>query len=171
MTSDREPSAPPPAPLPGFVSETIAALKRLPDLRAAIEALLLFLMVIAAGVWAATNGVLELKPAPRDQLMTIWLSAFLVPALSEEVIFRGWVRKGAPLAAVASLIAYIVWHPLQTMLNLPFGRPEFQDPGFLGLVAWLGLACTLSRLRSGSVWPGVVIHWGVVVAWLAIYGG
>ena len=59
----------------------------------------------------------------------------------------------------------------QTWIGLPFGRPEFVDPAFLGLVAWLGLACTLARLRSGSIWPGVVIHWGVVVMWISLYGG
>jgi len=156
---------------PGPIADTIGALKRLPDLRAAIEGLLLFLMVVAAGAWAAHSGVLQLKPLSSGQLMTTWLSAFLIPTMSEEIIFRGWVRKGAPIAAVCSLLAYLLWHPVQTWFGLPFGRPEFTDPRFLGLIAWLGLACTLARLRSNSIWPGVVIHWGVVVAWLAIFGG
>ena len=91
--------------------------------------------------------------------------------LTEELAFRGWLRKGAPLAAVASLLAYIAWHPLQTLLQLPFGRPEFLDPRFLSLIAWLGLACTLSRIRSGSIWPAVIIHWGIVVVWKALYAG
>lgn len=163
MTAEQRP--------PGPVGETLAALRRLPDLRAAIEGVLLFLMVIAAGAWAASTGVLVLNPVPRDHVAAISLSAFLIPALSEEVVFRGWVRKGAPIAAVGSLLAYILWHPVQTWFGLPFGRPEFADPAFLGLVAWLGLACTLARLRSGSVWPGVVIHWGVVVVWKSLYGG
>ena len=154
----------------GPVAEVLAGLKRLPDMRAAIEALLLFLLVIAAGYWAATTGVLEPRTVvSRGELLPIWLSAFMVPALSEELIFRGWLRKGLPLAAVASLIGYILWHPAQVWLHLPFGRPEFVDPRFLSLVAWLGLACTLSRLRSGSIWPAVIIHWGVVVVWMALY--
>lgn len=150
--------------------EVFAGLKRLPDMRGAVEALLLFLLVIAAGYWAASTGVL--KPSPitsRGELLPLSVSAFLVPALSEELIFRGWMRKGMPLAAVASLLAFILWHPLQVWLNLPFGRPEFLDARFLSLVAWLGLACTLSRLRSGSIWPPVIIHWGVVVVWIALY--
>lgn len=163
MTAEPRPSGP--------VGETLAALKRLPDFRAAIEGLLLFLMVVAAGAWTANSGVLHLKPLPSDELLITWLSAFIVPTLSEEVLFRGWVRKGAPLAAVASLLAYILWHPVQTWAGLPFGRPEFLDPAFLGLIAWLGLACTLSRIRSGSIWPAVVIHWGVVVMWKSLYGG
>lgn len=156
---------------PGPVNELFAGLKRLPDLRGAIEALLLFLMVVAAGVWAAMSGVLVPEPVQRSEVLAISLSAFLIPTLSEELIFRGWVRKGAPLAAVLSLFAYILWHPVQTWLNLPFGRPEFVDPSFLSLVAWLGMACTLSRIRSGSIWPAVIIHWGAVVVWKALYGG
>jgi predicted Abi (CAAX) family protease len=163
VTAERQP--------PGPVGETIAALKRLPDLRAAIEGVLLFLMVVAAGAWAASTGVLDLDPLPRGQLFTTWISVFLIPTMSEELIFRGWVRKGAPLAAVASLLAYILWHPFQTWVGLPFGRPEFTDPAFLGLIAWLGLACTLARIRSGSIWPGVAIHWGVVVVWKSLFGG
>jgi predicted Abi (CAAX) family protease len=139
-------------------------------MRAAIEALLLFLLVIAAGYWAVSTGVLRANPiASRGELLPISLSAFLVPALSEELVFRGWLRRGRPIAAVISLLAFIAWHPLQAWLNLPFGRPEFLDARFLSLVAWLGLACTLSRLRSGSIWPAVIIHWGVVVVWIALY--
>ncbi len=163
MSADERPT--------GFLTEAVAGLKRLPDMRGAIEGLLLFLMVVAAGIWAAMSGVLVPNPAPRSDLLAISLSAFLIPALGEELVFRGWQRKGLPVAAVLSLVAFILWHPAQAWLNLPFGRPEFLDPRFLSLVAWLGLACTLSRIRSGSIWPAVIIHWGVVVVWKALYGG
>jgi len=172
VTAERTPPAPQQGPgRIGPIADIIASLKRLPDLRAAIEGLLLFLMVLAACIWAATNGVLELKPLKQDQLAVTWLSAFLMPTLTEELVFRGWVKKGAPIAAVLSLLAYIAWHPIQTLLGLPSGRPEFLDPAFLGLVAWLGFACTLSRIRSGSIWPAVIIHWGIVVMWISLYGG
>lgn len=154
-----------------LLSNTLASLRRLPDLRAAIEGLVLFLVVVGAGVWAVQMGLLQLNPVPRDNVGAISLSAFLVPALAEELVFRSWLPRGAPLAAVASFLAYVFWHPLQVILQLPFARPEFTDASFLGLVAWLGLACTLARVRSGSIWPGVVIHWGVVVLWLALFGG
>jgi predicted Abi (CAAX) family protease len=155
----------------GFLNEAAAGLKRLPDMRGAIEGLLLFLVVVAAGIWAAMSGVLVPNPAPRSDLLAISLSAFLIPALGEELVFRGWLRKGLPVAGALSLVVFILWHPAQAWLNLPFGRPEFLDPRFLSLVAWLGLACTLSRIRSGSIWPAVIIHWGVVVVWKALYGG
>jgi uncharacterized protein len=155
----------------GALSEVFAGLKRLPDLRGAVEALILFLVVVAAGIWAAMTGVLVSNPAPQADMMAISLSAFLIPALGEELVFRGWLRKGAPIGGVVSLLAYILWHPVQAWLHLPFGREEFLDPRFLSLIAWLGLACTLSRIRSGSIWPAVIIHWGVVVVWKALYAG
>jgi predicted Abi (CAAX) family protease len=108
---------------------------------------------------------------PRGETLAISLSAFVLPALTEELAFRSWLRRGAPIAAVISLLAYIVWHPLQTWLHLPFGRPEFTDPRFVGLIAWLGLACTLSRIRSQSIWPPVIIHWGIVTVWIALFSG
>ena len=167
-----DPDTPPGPPArPSFVAETLAALRRLPDLRAALEALALFLIVLLAGAWAANDGAIKLDPIDRGQMGTLWLSAFLMPSLLEELVFRGWLPRGAPLPAVLSFIAYVLWHPLQVALNLPFARPEFLQPGFLMVVATLGFACTLTRVRSGSVWPGVVIHWGVVVAWLALFGG
>ncbi len=171
MTADQKPPGLIGGTIGTAIGEIIASLRRLPDLRAALEALVLFLLVIVAGVWAASQGVLVLKHTPisSNELMVVWLSAFLIPSLSEEVIFRGWVKRGAPIAAVASLLAYILWHPLQVWLGLPYGRPEFLDPRFLGLIAAVGTACTLSRLRSGSIWPAVVIHWGAVVMWISLY--
>lgn len=151
--------------------EVVASVRRLPDLRAAIEALLLFLVVVAAGVWAAMSDVFTLDPVPRDSMLILSVSAFLMPALSEELAFRGWVRAGAPIAAVISLLAYVFWHPFQVMANLPFARPEFTDPRFLIVVATLGACCTLSRIRSGSIWPAVVIHWGAAVVWRALFAG
>lgn len=156
---------------PSPAATMIAGLRRLPDLRAALEGLGLFIAVIAAGVWGVSSGVLTLDPAPRSDVLLISISAFLVPALCEELAFRGWVRQGAPIAAVASLLAFIFWHPFQVMANLPFARPEFTDAGFLILVATLGACCTLSRIRSGSLWPGVIIHWGVAVVWRVLYAG
>jgi predicted Abi (CAAX) family protease len=156
---------------PGPVETLFAGLKKLPDFRGAVEALLMFLVVVAAGIWLAQSGALTLNPVQRSSVFLLSVSSFVVPALGEELVFRGWLRRGTPIAAVISLLAYIVWHPAQVWLNLPFGRPEFLDPRFLSVVSCLGLACTLSRVRSGSIWPSVIIHWGIVVVWLALYGG
>jgi predicted Abi (CAAX) family protease len=157
--------------LTGAVGEIIAGLRRLPDLRAAIEALALFILIILAGIWATQAGLLQLNPAPRSQISGLWLPVFVFPALAEELAFRGWLPRGRSTAALVSFLAYVAWHPLQAMLGLPTARPEFLQPAFLVLVACLGFICTLTRVRSGSIWPGVILHWGVAVAWLALFGG
>lgn len=154
------------------VASAISSLKTLPDMRAAIEALVLFLMVVLAGALAGRAGVLVVDPvADRDQLFVVGLSAFIIPALSEELIFRSWIRQGTPIGAVISLLVFMLWHPAQVVLNLPFAHPNFLQPGFLAVVACLGLACTLSRIRSGSIWPAVIIHWGVAMLWKALFAG
>ena len=92
VSEDSRPATPNPIP-----SEVFSGLKRLPDLRAALEGLILFLVVVAAGIWAAGSGVLELRPVSRDQVFAISLSAFIIPVMGEELVFRGWLRKGAPI--------------------------------------------------------------------------
>jgi CAAX protease family protein len=168
VISDRRPDSPPDSPLRRLMS----GLTRLPDLQGALEALILFLVVVAAGVWAVNTGVLHPhRLVARQDMFALSLSAFVVPTLGEEVVFRSWLGKGAPVSAMLSFIAYVAWHPFQTLTHLPFGRPEFLDPRYLGLIAVLGLACTISRIRSGSIWPAVIIHWGIVVVWKAAYAG
>jgi predicted Abi (CAAX) family protease len=153
-----------------FVATIIAGLRRLPDIRAAIEALGLFLLVILAGAAFAYGAGIPIN-AGADQANTayLWASTFLFPSLTEELVFRGWIRKGMSLPALISLLAFVLWHPLQVWIGLPFAQPFFMDWRFLGVIAVLGLACTISRIRSGSIWPGVILHWGCVVIWRTLF--
>jgi predicted Abi (CAAX) family protease len=160
------------SPLAIFLANLISGLIRMPDLRGAIEALGLFILVLLAGGLGMQAGVLTFHPLADQKAITqISLIAFFVPGISEEVIFRGWLPKGQPVVAAISLVAFVAWHPIQVLIGSPFAEPVFIDPRYLLLVAFLGLCCTTSRLRSGSIWPSVVIHWGVVVIWKALFGG
>jgi predicted Abi (CAAX) family protease len=47
----------------------------------------------------------------------------------------------------------------------------FYDPVFLGLSTIFGVFCSVAYLRSGSIWPSVLMHWAVVVAWKLWFGG
>ena len=152
-----------------FLATMLAGLRKLPDTRAAIEALVLFLLVIASGaafVWGA--GIPVNTNAFEANTLVLWVSTFLFPTLTEELVFRGWLRKGMSLPALASLLAFVAWHPLQVVLGLPFAQPLFVDPRFLAVVAVLGLASSITRVRSGSIWPGVILHWGTVVVWTTL---
>ncbi|MEP7209876.1 MAG: CPBP family glutamic-type intramembrane protease [Alphaproteobacteria bacterium] len=166
MTDERR------SPVAIFLANLISGLIRMPDLRGAIEALGLFILVLLAGAGAMQLGVLTFHPLTDQAAITrISMIAFFVPGFSEEVIFRGWLPKGQKVVAAISLVAFVAWHPIQVLIGSPFAEPVFIDPLYLLLVAFLGLCCTVSRLRSGSIWPSVVIHWGVVVIWKALFGG
>ncbi|NJL41446.1 MAG: CPBP family intramembrane metalloprotease [Leptolyngbyaceae cyanobacterium SM1_4_3] len=47
----------------------------------------------------------------------------------------------------------------------------FQNACLLIGAALIGTVCTVSYLRSGSIWLPVVLHWLIVVAWLLVFGG
>jgi predicted Abi (CAAX) family protease len=94
-----------------------------------------------------------------------------VPSLTEEAVFRWPVaRWPSALGAGASLAAFAAWHPLGGLM-LPEARPVLWDPGFLALALGLGVACTASAWRAGTIWPAVAIHWAVVAAWTLLWGG
>jgi predicted Abi (CAAX) family protease len=155
-----------------FIATIFAGLRKLPDLRASIEALVLFLLIVFAGTAFVYGSGRPINPAAMAQdTPVLWLSTFLFPSLTEELVFRGWLRKGMRLPALISLLAFILWHPLQVVLGLPFAQPVFMDWRFLGVVAVLGLACSISRVRSGSIWPAVILHWGTVVIWKTLFTG
>lgn len=103
-------------------------------------------------------------------------AVFAAPvALAEEAIFRGALtparaeRPSERLQMVGALAAFVGWHVLQGAI-WPATRRVFWRTDFLAATAVLGAACTLLRLRSGSILPGVALHWGVIVAWRALGG-
>jgi membrane protease YdiL (CAAX protease family) len=101
------------------------------------------------------------------QLVTLPLAAFvnLVPALGEELGWRGWLLpKLMPLGALpAVLVSGVVWGAWHApLVLLGYNYPD--APGWLGVAAMI-VMCTLVgtvfgwlRLRSGSVWPAALAH-------------
>jgi uncharacterized protein len=149
----------------------IRSILKLPDIRGAAEAFILFVAVMAAGAAAVWAGALVLDPAPRAVVSGLFVTMFFVPAFAEELAFRSWLRRDEPLVAGLSMIGFVLWHPLQVAVGSPFAHAAFVTPGFLALTGVLGFACTMSRLRSGTIWTGVVIHWGAAVVWRALFSG
>jgi predicted Abi (CAAX) family protease len=148
----------------------VTAATRRPGARdwAEAAALLAGFALIAAAAGLGTGLIAPRLDADPAALARVALAAVLVPALGEEAVFRGPLARGRyPLAAL-SLALFVAWHPAQLALGLPWARPVFADPAFLALAGLLGLACTVSRMRSGSLWPAVAMHWIAVVAWKAL---
>lgn len=101
------------------------------------------------------------------QLALLPLAAFinLIPALGEELGWRGWLLpKLMPLGTLAALLVsgviWGLWHA--PLILLGYNYPD--APGWLGLTAMV-IMCILVgavfgwlRLRSGSVWPAALAH-------------
>ncbi|MEA5469843.1 hypothetical protein [Spirulina sp. 06S082] len=53
--------------------------------------------------------------------------------------------------AIASLVGYIIYHPLNACSFFPAGSPTFFQPTFLILTGLLGIACTIAYHLSYSM--------------------
>jgi len=137
------------------------------------------ILAAAAGGLALWSGApvidltLAAARAEPGRLALIAVIVVLVPALGEEVVFRGALqpkRLSGPAAiacSALSLAAFILWHPVQVWFGLPSAQAVFLEPGFLAIAGLLGLLCTGLVHRSGGLWTAVFVHWAVVVAWKA----
>ncbi len=96
-------------------------------------------------------------------------------AVCEEAVFRGLLmpRRVSTSAdrrqAAGALAAFVGWHLLQGVVWPP-ARRVFWRADFLA-AAVLGAACAALKLRTGSIWPGVTLHFGVIVIWRACLSG
>jgi predicted Abi (CAAX) family protease len=155
----------------------LTSLRTLPAARgwmfcAAVSALTLAIM---AAIGFAT-GLYRLTPTQPGLPLRL-LTVLVIPALGEEIPFRGLLTPGPGesrrpwLAVAASTTLYVVWHGVEAVTFLPAAAPVFLRPDFLLCCAVLGLGCAITRLRTGSLWPAVLLHWALVVVWQTWLGG
>lgn len=140
---------------------------------------LLVVTAIVAGVAAPlgmATGLLHYEPRPALQIAEAAAIVIFIPAIGEELPFRALLVPDRSEAAralwpiILSTAVFTGWHVVETLWQ-PKERALFTRPDFLAWAAWLGLWCAILRRRSGSVWPGVILHWGTVVAWIGWLGG
>lgn len=139
---------------------------------------------LIALVWGLKTGFLSLpysSSTPSHSMqIRVWLSSLIMPALVEELLFRGLLiphpQEGVGWVTLLlwsgfSLLLFVLYHPLNARTFYKAGDPTFFNATFLFLAALLGLACTGVYLFTGSIWPGTMIHWLVVAIWLLYLGG
>lgn len=158
--------------MPAIVARTIRSMTTLPDAAGWRDAALIGLVtILAIALVAAGTGMLSYPPRFDPSL----LSVFVIPALTEEVVFRGPLPSRGEstrpiLWLTASVVLFTLWHVVEALTFLP-GASLFLTPGFLLSAAALGTACALIRYRTASLWPAVALHGIVVFAWLTLFGG
>lgn len=114
---------------------------------------------------------------------------FFIPSAIEELAVRASLLPGEADESnrqrdikwsVISLIIYVFYHlpgglAADWINNLMSRQTNyfatFTNPIFLLLTGLLGLSCTLTYLKTRSIWPSIIFHWLVVVAWLLFLGG
>ena len=162
-----EPAIPNPAnsatPKPVF-TRPIRALASWPDARGwARSAVIAIAAAVAIALIAAASGLLTFTPRLTPAILT----AYLIPAFTEELVFRGFVTTR--LTLIVSTIAFTLWHVVEALTFLP-GATLFLIPGFLAAAAILGLAAGLMRLITNSLWPGILFHGTIVALWQGMFG-
>jgi predicted Abi (CAAX) family protease len=128
-------------------------------------------------ILGAFGDLLTWRPRFDAQMARLAALAIIVPALGEELLFRAALlpRPGSDRAwtgpVLVSAGAFVLWHPPQALLFGPHWAKIVLDPWFLACVAGVGVASARLYLRTGSIWPSVLLHWLVIVAWKAVLGG
>ena len=121
--------------------------------------------------------MLRWAPALDEATIRLALIAIVAPALGEELLFRAAMLPApdpdSPIpwrAVLWSTALFIAWHPVQVFIHGEAWARIVLDPAFLACAGLLGIACARLYWRSGSIWPAVLLHWVVVVAWKALFG-
>ena len=141
----------------------------------------------SAGVGTATlaamaavgfsGSLYALHPAATHGLAWRMLSVLIAPAIGEELVFRGLLVPDRHEAAspwawlVVATAVFTAWHVVEAKTFLPAAAPMFLRPDFLVCAALLGAGCGLIRWRTASLWPGVALHWTMVMLWQTWLGG
>lgn len=153
------------------------ALTTTPTPRDWLEALLAFVVIATlVGPLGFSTGLLTYDPRPLSVLPLLAIQIFFIPALGEELFFRGALipdRTETPRAVwsiAISTVIFILWHVVETLF-MPRAAALFLRPDFLFEAGLTGLCCAILRRRSGSLWTAVAVHWAVVIAWQQWLGG
>lgn len=150
------------------------------DIRFSVIVFLIYMVIALPIGFYSGFFTIEILQAETLVMIILPVSLFFIPALFEEIIFRGLLiphkeRKISPIPlafyAAFSIMVFIVWHPINALtINHP-AYSVFTDPVFLSLAALMAIACTITYLRTGSLWVPIAIHWFTVITWIYLLGG
>ncbi len=140
-----------------------------PALRACLTALAVTAACTGLGTaLAVAFGLSTATPSgPAPMLLGVLTQSFLLQAIPEEVLFRGYLVQTAlgrlPLWGVTALSVGVFGLP--HLLSASDATTLTQRVAFLLLPIGFALLATAFRLRTGSIWPAVAVHGGFHVTW------
>ena len=145
-----------------------------------------------AGFIAAVTGFIDpikdFDPPSRstkNKCIIGWLkpiSAYIFPALIEEIIWRGIFSPNPSITTVSTgvmwgwamgvCMVHVCVHPVAGYTVWPRGKIVFNDYRFL-LLATIALGGTTASyiVSGGSVWCAALTHWIPVALWRDFFGG
>ncbi|MEK7660408.1 MAG: CPBP family glutamic-type intramembrane protease [Pseudomonadota bacterium] len=142
--------------------------------------LVCFTIVVLSGLLifkiAETGKIIKHAKLARNWPKLLLVS-FFVPALFEEIIFRGLFfapNRSLVDSAVWLLLStslFVAWHFLQSKTFHKQYNAVFTNRHFLVCAAILGVSCYLLLVISDSIWPPIIFHWLIVFVWQALYSG
>jgi predicted Abi (CAAX) family protease len=113
-------------------------------------------------------------------MLRIVLVTLFLPATAEEAFFRVVLLPHKLeqaslltqcLIGSISLILFIIYHPFNATFFIRNARATFNSFAFLTSAGILGAICTVAYLKSGSIYPPIMLHWVFVLGWLLGLGG
>jgi uncharacterized protein len=159
------------------LKRVLAGLKVFPSASQWAHACLVFAIYAAlVGTIGFATGLYRFEPRLDGDLLRVAVIAFFIPAIGEEVFFRGYLvptqneQPKAWLQMGLALIAFLIWHPFNAFIFFPATLPLFSDWRFLLVTALLGIACINLWRKTGSLWPSIGLHWAAVVIWKGFLG-
>ncbi|PHY21164.1 type II CAAX prenyl endopeptidase Rce1 family protein [Caulobacter sp. BP25] len=160
-----------------YATRLVSSLRAVPSARGWASCLAVSLVTLAAmAALGFSTGLYHITPT-QPGLPLRMLTVLFIPALGEELAFRGLLTPGPGesrrpwLEIGAATGLYVLWHVVEALTFLPGAAAVFLRPDFLACCAILGLGCAVMKRRTGSVWPAVALHWALVVVWQTWLGG
>lgn len=128
-----------------------------------------------AVVLGTLTGLLSWSPTAYGLWLTLPVT-LMFPSLAEELIFRApLLLARRPSRRIAALLwataGFTLWHVVEALTFLPAGAPVLLRLDFLAIAAAFGVAATIVVLKTGRLWPAVMMHWVMVVGWKQLFSG
>ncbi len=162
-----------------FAENVLESLRQRPGRLTPAEWLAVAGYVALAAAIGFGTGMFQLGWPSLGQLLILPPLLLLYPSIVEEALFRGLLLprllheasvRAKALALVASTLIFVAWHPLNHYLIGISDTSLFIKPGFLVIVAALGLLSGYLSLRTRSLWPAILLHWATTVVWNLFLG-